>query len=150
MAKRKSLQGKRHATEMNKHGMQKYVVIPCTIVLIASLIYLIWYINNKNSTYENILYIQSFMNNSGKLNDYSNELGMHDPETDIRWYKTKDEIRIEFGRIYLTWEPEEFYAEENLVLLSTIGFTIEIREDSDGVKTLHLFYMGKECERWVR
>ncbi len=150
MAKRRSLESTRRATAMNKHGVSKFVIIPCVIVLIASCIYLIWYLNNQNSTYNNILYIRSFMNSSGKLNDYSNKLGMHDPETDIKWYKTKDEIRIEFGRIFLTWEPEEFYKEDNLTLLSTIGFTIEIKEDSNGVKTLHLFYMGKECERWVK
>jgi hypothetical protein len=75
---------------------------------------------------------------------------MHDPETDIKWYKTDDEIRIEFGRIYLTWEPENFYNQDNLDQLGTIGFTIDVKKDSDGNKVLHLYYMGEEVERWVK
>lgn len=150
MAKRKLSKASRPKDFMGGKSIMKYIFIPCSLVIIASCIFLIWYINNQNSTYSNIKYIRSFMTSSGKLNDYSNKLGMHDPETDIKWYKTDDEIRIEFGRIYLTWEPEDFYAQENLDALETIGFTIEINKDSDGNKVLHLYYMGEEVERWVK
>lgn len=149
MAKRKL--GKKSRKEvMGKHKGYKYVFIPCTIVIVASLVYLIWYMNTQNSTYDNILYIRSFMTSSGTLNDFQNKIGMKDPETDIKWYKTDDEIRIEFGRIFLTWEPEDFYAEENLQLLSSIGITTEIQKGTDGVRTLHVFYHGEELERWVK
>lgn len=149
MAKRNSGRQKKKDF-MGKNKGYKYVFIPCAIVIIASLIYLVWYINTQNSTYENILYIRSFMSNSGTLNDFQNKLGMHDPETDIKWYKTDDEIRIEFGRIFLTWEPEKFYEKENLELLETIGFTIEIKKNSDNVSVLHLYYHGEEVQRWVK
>mgnify|MGYP001660877101 FL=1 len=150
MAKRKLAKSQRRKDYMGGKSVLKYILIPCTIAIVASCIFLIWYINNQNSTYSNIEYIRGFMTSSGKLNDYSNKLGMHDPETDIKWYKTDDEIRIEFGRIYLTWEPEKFYQQENLDALETIGFTIKVKEDKDGNKILHLYYQGEEVERWVK
>lgn len=150
MAKRKLGKVTKKKDFMQGAGTMKYILIPCAIVVIATCVYLIWYVNNQNSTETNIEYIRSFMTSSGKLNDYSNKLGMHDPETDIKWYKTDDEIRIEFGRIYLTWEPADFYKQENLDALSTIGFTIDIKKDSDGNKVLHLYYNGEEVERWVK
>lgn len=150
MAKRKLGKQDRRRDIMGKNKMYKYVLIPCTLVLIASLVYLIWYLNTQNSTYSNIEYIRSFMSNSGTLNDYQNKLGMHDPETDIKWFKTDKEIRIEFGRVYLTWEPADFYKEENLNALESIGFTIDVKKGKDGVSTLHLYYHGVEVPRWVK
>lgn len=149
--------GKKRIGEVTKRkdftkstSFSKLVLIPCTIVIIMSCLYLIWYLSQRNSTIENIYYIQSFMTSSGQLNDYANKLGMHDPEKDIKWFKTTDEIRIEFGRITLTWEPDMFYQQENLDLLKTIGFTIQIKEDKNKKKVLHLFYKGVELERWVK
>lgn len=147
MAKRKL--GKQQKRIKDSNAGMKYILIPCIIVVIASCIYLIWYLNNQNSTYTSIDYIRSFMTSSGKLNDFQNKLGMHDPKTDIKWFKTDDEIRIEFGRIRMTWEPKDFYKQENLDALATIGFTIQIKEDADGNKILHLYYQGEEMERWV-
>lgn len=139
-----------YKNSMQSNTFWRYVLIPCTIVLIGTVIYMVWYMNMQKSTYKNIEYIKGFMTSSGKLNDFSNKIGMHDPKTDIKWYKTDDEIRIEFGRIFLTWEPKDFYNEENLTQLSTIGITTEIKTDKEGKKTLHLFYMGEEIERWVK
>lgn len=149
MAKRKL--GKSQKKEYMDGGkLMKYVLIPCALVVIASCIYLWWYMTQQSSTYSNIAYIRSFMTSSGKLNDYQNKIGMKDPETDIKWYKTDKEIRIEFGRIYLTWEPEEFYKQENLDNLSSIGITTKIISGDDNKKTLHLYYQGEEIERWVK
>ncbi len=137
-------------TAMERGGITRLILIPCSIIVVVSLVYLIWFLNNKNSTYSSIEYIRSFMTSSGNLNDFQNKLGMHDPATDIKWYKTDKEIRIEFGRVFLTWEPEDFYQKENLDLLGTIGITAEIQEDADGTKVLHLYYKGVELERWVK
>lgn len=150
MAKRKLKKGVKTTTQMDKNPVMRWILIPCTIVIVFTCIFLIWYLNNQNSTYTNIQYIRSFMTSSGTLNDFQNKLGMHDPETDIKWYKTDDEIRIEFGRIILTWEPVDFYQQENLDALGTIGFTTKIIEDSEGNKILHLYYQGEEVERWVK
>lgn len=150
MAKRKAAEITKRKDYMGKNKSYKYVIVPCVIVLIASLVYLVWFINTQNSTYKNIMYIREFMTSSGTLNDFQNKLGMHDPATDIKWFKTDKEIRIEFGRIYLTWEPADFYKPENLELLGTIGFTTEIKKSKDGVQTLHLYYQGEEIPRWVK
>lgn len=147
MAKRRSSKKKDY---MNKGMGMKTIIMPCVIVIIASCVFLIWWIAHRNSTYENIEYIKSFMSSSGELRDYSNKIGMHDPATDIKWYKTEDEIRIEFGRIYLTWEPADFYNENNLKQLETIGITTKIIADANGNKVLHLYYHGVELERWVK
>lgn len=149
MAKRKLGRPAKSKLAMDKNKVYKYIWMPCIIVIIASLVFLIWYNNNKNSTYRNVAYIRSFMTSSGKLNDFQNKIGMNDPATDIKWYKTDKEIRIEFGRIYMTWEPEDFYKPENLELISTIGFTIDIKEE-DGRKVLHLYWNGNEVERWIK
>lgn len=146
--KRKNKGG--YKDSMHSNTFWRYVLVPCMIVLIGTVIYMIWYMNNQRSTYKNIEYIKSFMTNTGKLNDFSNKIGMHDPEKDLKWFKTDDEIRIEFGRIILTWEPKDFFEEENLTQLSTIGITVKVKEDKNGQKTMHLFYMGKEIERWVK
>lgn len=149
MAKRKL--GKSQKKEyMDSGKFMKYVLIPCAIVVIGTCIYLIWYMNGQRSTYANIEYIKGFVTSSGKLNDFQNKIGMHDPQTDIKWYKTDDEIRIEFGRIFLTWEPADFYKQENLDNLSAIGITTKIKTDENDRKTLHIYYLGEEIERWVK
>lgn len=150
MAKRKLGKMQQRKDFMHSKSWMKYIVIPCMLVIIATGIYSIWYLNMQNSSMKNIEYIRSFMSSSGKLNDYSNKLGMHDPEKDIKWYKTDKEIRIEFGRIYMTWEPEDFYSDEVQEALGSIGFTTEIKKNKEGVKVLHLYYMGKEVERWIK
>ena len=147
MAKRSKL---KKTTRIEKGAATKAILIPCVLVLITTLIYFIWWQNNQNSTYNNIMYIRSFMTSSGKLNDFQNKIDMHNPETDIKWFKTDKEIRIEFGRIFLTWEPEKFYQQENLDLLSTIGITAKVIKSPDNKQVLHLYYQGKELERWVK
>ena len=147
MAKRGAAKKKDY---MSKGMGTKTILIPCLIVIVGSCVFLIWWISQRNSTYNNIEYIKSFMSSSGELRDYSNKIGMHDPSVDIKWYKTNDEIRIEFGRIFLTWEPKDFYDENNLTQLETIGITTKILADGDGNKVLHLYYHGVELERWVK
>ena len=149
MAKRK----KGHAKERDIMGGGKFlktVLWPCMIVIIGSCIFMIWWINNRNSTYTNIDFIRDHMTSGGKLNDFKNEICMWDPETDLRWYKTDKEIRIEFGLIVLTWEPADFYTEDNLNHLSTIGITAKVKEDKEGNKVLKLYYFGTEMERWIK
>lgn len=148
MAKRRKVKAKKDYMDTMK--IMRYIIIPCAIVFIGTAIYLIWYINRQNSTYANIEYIQGFVTSSGKLNDFQNKIGMHDPETDIKWFKTNKEIRIEFGRITLTWEPEDFYDQHNLDMLATIGITTKIKKSADGRQTLHIYYLDQELERWIK
>lgn len=150
MAKRKLTKGIKRKDFMGNNNVMRYIIIPCMLVIIASCIYLIVFINNKNSTLSNIEYIRSFMSSSGQLRDYSNKIGMHDVDKDIKWYKTNKEVRIEFGRIYLTWEPDEFFTQDNLDRISTIGFTVKYVKSKSGDEVINLYYQGSEIERWVK
>lgn len=150
MAKRRLGKTSRAKNRLESNSVVKRILWPILIVVAATCVYLIWYINVQNSTYTNIEYIKGFLNQSGNLNDFQNKLGMHDPETDIKWYKTDKEIKIEFGRIVLTWEPADFYKQENLDHLEQIGITAKVKKGSDNKKSLHLYYKGKEVERWVK
>lgn len=150
MAKRKITKVNRRKDFMGGNSIMKHILIPCGIVIIASCIFLIFFQNNKNSTASNIKYIKSFMSSSGQLRDYANKIGMHDIKEDIRWYKTSKEIRIEFGRIYLTWEPEDFFTKEVKESLETIGFTMTDVKNKDGEEVLRIYYQGEEIERWVK
>lgn len=132
---------------LNNNKVMKGIIIPCLLVFICSAIFLIWHINGQNSTATGIDYIKGFMSSSGKLNDYQNKIAMKNPAEDIKWYMTEKEIRIEFGRVILTWEPEDFITSENLEHLRQIGFEITYNKNS---KTIKLYYNGEEIERWVK
>ena len=150
MAKRKLTKGIKRKDFMGNNSVMRYIIIPCMLVIIASCIYLIVFLNNKNSTLSNIEYIRSFMSSSGQLRDYSNKIGMHDATKDIKWYKTNKEVCIEFGRIYLTWEPDEFFTQDNLDRIATIGFTVKYVKSESGDEVMKVYYQGSEVERWVK
>lgn len=135
-------------TVMQKGQFSKYVLIPVGITIIVLSILLFWYQNNLNATDEHIEYIRSFMTSTGKLNDFQNKLGMHDPLKDIKWYKNEDEIRIEFGRMILTWEPEDFFTDDTQEKLNSIGIRWDILKEGD-LKVLHIYYRDQEIPRWV-
>lgn len=135
-------------TAMQKGQFSKYVFIPVGIAIIVLAVLLFWYQNNLNATDAHIEYIRSFMTSTGKLNDFQNKLGMHDPLKDIKWYKNEDEIRIEFGRMILTWEPEDFFTEDTQEKLNSIGIRWDILKEGD-LKVLHIYYRDQEIPRWV-
>lgn len=135
-------------TAMQKGQFSKYVFIPVGISIIVLAVLLFWYQNNLNATDAHIEYIRSFMTSTGKLNDFQNKLGMHDPLKDIKWYKNEDEIRIEFGRMILTWEPEDFFTEDTQEKLNSIGIRWDILKEGD-LKVLHIYYRDQEIPRWV-
>ena len=135
-------------TAMQKGQFSKYVFIPVGIAIIVLTVLLFWYQNNLNATDAHIEYIRSFMTSTGKLNDFQNKLGMHDPLKDIKWYKNEDEIRIEFGRMILTWEPEDFFTEDTQEKLNSIGIRWDILKEGD-LKVLHIYYRDQEIPRWV-
>ena len=116
---------------MAKNAEWKWIILPCLLVLCASIILLYLWIGNRNSTNTNIDYIRSFMTSTGKLNDFSNKLSMHDPYKDIRWEWTDEgEVAILFGRIILDWEStEDFLNQDVQTKLGTIGFVTEVIND---------------------
>ena len=116
------------------------------IMIIASLIYYLYYSVAVNSTAHNIQVIKDHMNSSGVLVDIRNEIAV-DSVDDVKLFVTEEEVRIEFGRLILNWTPEEFATKEVQEELNSIGF--EVKFKGEPVK-MYLYYQGEEVERWVR
>lgn len=134
--------------EKNRMSQNNFIHIIFAVAIVAVVIGVyFWYLgNNQNATSEHIKYIKSFMSSSGKLNDYSNKLGVHDPKTDIKWFQKDGNIEIHFGRIILTWTEDKFLTEETKEELNTIGMDYSVKK-STGVITV--YYKGEVVNKWV-
>lgn len=131
---------------MKKNKWLKFIAIPVMIMIIASLIYYLYYSVAVNSTAHNIQVIKDHMNSSGVLVDIRNEIAV-DSVDDVKLFVTEEEVRIKFGRLILNWTPEEFATKEVQEELNSIGF--EVKFKGEPVK-MYLYYQGEEVERWVR
>lgn len=99
------------------------------------------------NSYDQIDYILSFMRN-GELYDFSNKIGMKNPESDIKWYRTKDGVKIEYGYMTIQFPMEEFLTDNCEYQLGRIGITHKFRATDTG-KKLILLYHDEELERWI-
>lgn len=131
---------------MKKNKVLKFIILPVCFVVIASMIYYLYYSVAINATDRNIEVIKEHMNSSGKLVDIKNEIAVNSID-DVKLFVTEDEVRIEFGRLVLNWTPEKFATQEVQDTLETIGF--EVKFKGDPVK-MYLYYHGEEVERWVK
>lgn len=129
-------------------GVFIYIIIP--LIAIAAMIIGYTYnkLNEKQNSYAQIDYILSFMQN-GVLNDFSNKIGMKDPETDIKWYLDDDTVKVEFGYMTMKFSTEEFLSDYCKNYIGQIGITSELIKTGENTSKLKLFYNGKEIERWV-
>ena len=141
-----------HQAKFENKGLRGsivYIIVPVLIVLGMFVYFKYSSAFKQENTYDQIAYIRSFYRN-GVLNDYANKIGMKDPETDLKWYKEDDSIKIEYGYMLLTFTTEEFLSEKAEVALAEIGITREVKVNKkDGTKKLKVYYNGKEIERWV-
>ena len=131
---------------IEKNRVWKYIVLPIAVVSISTCVYFMWRLNNQNGTYKSIDYIREYLDSTGKINDFQNKIGWTGPDC-IHFYPNDSEglIRIEFGKVTLTWEPEYFYTEGNANKLKTIGITYDVDEND----VLHMYWAGEELEPWV-
>lgn len=127
-----------------KLGLKTWVLL-ALLIIIGCVGYFFYARTQNNSTYTNIEYIKGYMTPSGTLNDWQGKLGCKGVE-DMKWYLTEDELKIEFGRIALTWPPEEFVKQENLQLVGQIGITAKYNKKEQKLK---LYWCNQEIERWV-
>ena len=132
----------------------KVLKIMAIFILIPSVIILIMFGYDKFShkreitnSYDQIEYICSFMRN-GELYDYSNKIGMKNPESDIRWYRTDEGVKIEYGYMTIKFPMEEFLTDNCILQMGKIGITNEFRKTETG-KKLVLLYHDEELERWI-
>lgn len=124
-----------------------FVLLPCIIVLAMIGYDKFQQKREITNSYDQITYITSFMQN-GVLHDFSNKIGMKNPDSDIRWYKTDDGVKIEYGYMTIKFPMEEFLSEECTTQLSKIGITHKFRTTDTG-KKLILLYHDEELERWI-
>jgi hypothetical protein len=129
-------------------GIFIYILIPLVVIL-GAVVYKV--ISDKytiTNSYDQIEYINQFMSN-GELNDYANKIGMKDWETDIKWYKDDDNVKIEYGYMTLNFTVDELMTDQCKSALETIGITTKLVQTDEGTYKLKLFYNGNELERWV-
>lgn len=131
-------------------GIIIYILIPIVIIIGILIFKLMSGQTTRESSYEQIEYINSFMHN-GELNDYANKIGMKNWEEDIKWFYEKDDglVKIDYGYMRLTFTIEEFNTDYCKRALESIGITSKIIETDEGVKKLKLYYNGQELERWI-
>lgn len=85
------------------------------------------------------------MRRDGSINDYMGEIGVKD-ENDIKWFQDKDKIKIEFGKIALTYSNDTFESKEMQEQLSYIGITVrKNKKTGDYI----LYWHDKKLEKWV-
>ena len=121
-------------------------LIPVVFIGVA----LVWWRTNgdigKNATVRNLEYIIKHTNSAGNIVDYTGDIGVKSI-ADIKLYVTSREIRIEYGKILLTFKgEEEFLSEEYTGLLEKVGITREINKKTG---LLEVFYHGVKLERWA-
>lgn len=136
--------------ENGVRGIILYILIPVIIILGAVVFKFMSDNTTRQSSYEQIEYINSFMHN-GELNDYANKIGMKNWEEDIKWFYEKDDgiIKIDYGYMKLTFTIEEFNTEPCKTALQSIGITSDIVKTKEGTMRLKLYYNGQELERWI-
>lgn len=120
-------------------------LIPVVFIGVA----LVWWMTNsdisKNATVRNLEYIAKHVNSAGSLVDYTGDIGVNSI-ADIKLYVTSKEIRIEYGKILLTFTEEDFLSEEYTALLGKVGITRQINKKTG---LLEVFYHGVKLERWA-
>lgn len=134
-------------------GIKVYLLIPAVILIGFMIFFIASKIQGRNNAYSQIANIRQYIRN-GELQDYSNQIGMKDPETDIRWFKDDDEIEIVFGYMDMHFKIDEFLSDYCQSQLGSIGITSKVitstdKETGEKKSKLKLYYNGKELERWV-
>lgn len=127
-----------------RNNIFKFVVMP---ILIFGLGLGVWFQYTGafyGSTEDNIKFIQSHLNSSGKLVDLQDEISVKGVD-DIKFF-FGDKVEIHFGEVLLRWKKDEFLTKEVQKELNKIGITIKVNKKTN---KLHLFYHGEEVQRWV-
>ncbi len=120
-------------------------VIPVVFLGVA----IVWWLAGadigKNATVRNLEFIAKHTNSAGTLVDYTGDIGVKSI-ADIKLYVKDKEVRIEYGKIFLTFTEENFLSEEYTGLLEKVGITRQINKKTG---LLEVFYHGVKLERWA-
>ena len=122
-----------------------FIAIPVILLLITSVIIVTYNTTQQTSNVPAIKKIKEFMRRDGSINDYMGEIGVKN-ENDIKWFQDKDKIKIEFGKIALTYSIDTFESKEMQEQLSYIGITVrKNKKTGDYI----LYWHDKKLEKWV-
>lgn len=122
-----------------------FIAIPVILLLITSVIIVTYNTTQQTSNVPAIKKIKEFMRRDGSINDYMGEIGVKD-ENDIKWFQDKDKIKIEFGKIALTYSTDTFESKEMQEQLSYIGITVRKNKKTG---EYILYWHDKKLEKWV-
>ena len=146
MARKKRPKHKQDKDFLSVGKEKKYIIIPILVVLVGSVLYFMMYSVGPNATSKNIDYIQSFMTNGGKINDFQGKLGCKGIE-DMKWYDLGDKIEFDFGRIILTWERDQFETAEVQQEIAKIGLSAKKNKQSGEI---YIYWGGQEVPKWIK
>lgn len=126
-------------------GIFIFLILAC----LGGFMYYYWeHVQGTQNVQDQIEYIAQFVDEAGKLRDYSNKTGMKDPKTDIRLYMEDfGDVRIEFGNLVMEWSWSDFISAENRQALRKIGIIVQADKDTGEVL---VFYEGIELKKVKR
>lgn len=95
---------------------------------------------------DSIAYIQRHINSRGQLVDMQEEISVNSVE-DIKFFETKKNIEIEFGKVTLKWKRADFLTDDTKQRLQTIGLDYRYNEETDNIE---LYYYKQKVDKWVK
>jgi len=95
---------------------------------------------------DSIAFIQRHINSRGQLVDMQEEISVNSLD-DIKFFETKKNIEIEFGKVTLKWKRADFLTGETQKLLQTIGLDFRYNEEADNIE---LYYQKQKVDKWVK
>lgn len=123
----------------------KFIFIPVCLFCIGLAL---WNFNKraeKLATDKGIELIKEHTNSAGRIVDYNGVIGVKS-RNDIKLYVTEKEIKIQYGKICLTWTPNSFLTKEYDIPLGQIGITRQINPRTG---ELEVYYQKELLERWA-
>ncbi|HBF5809558.1 TPA: hypothetical protein KOR75_001139 [Clostridioides difficile] len=91
-------------------------------------------------------FIASHINGRGQIVDFQNDLGVKSID-DIKFYNTKNDIEIEFGKIRLKFDKKKLDTDEVLNALERIHIKVRKNEETGEYK---IYYNDEPIDLYVR
>ena len=126
----------------------KFKKLLLALVLFAvGITWFVWYSHiREDGTMSSIDFIASHINGRGQIVDFQNDLGVKSID-DIKFYNTKNDIEIEFGKIRLKFDKKKLDTDEVLNALERIHIKVRKNEETGEYK---IYYNDEPIDLYVR
>lgn len=126
----------------------KFKKLLLALVLFAvGITWFVWYSQiREDGTMSSIDFIASHINGRGQIVDFQNDLGVKSID-DIKFYNTKNDIEIEFGKIRLKFDKKKLDTDEVLNALERIHIKVRKNEETGKYK---IYYNDEPIDLYVR